>query len=72
MHGNCTTSLSIIPHDAFVPVCHDPGGPGLMFLLDTLDATEEHWRELPEPARLFFEEARAALLAALSFAQGVD
>lgn len=59
-------------NDHFWPVCHPGESPGLDFLLDTLDATELAWRELPGPAPLFVEEVRSALLEALGFPQGVD
>jgi hypothetical protein len=33
----------------------------LSFSLDALDASEEYWRELPDPYPLFIEEARRGL-----------
>jgi hypothetical protein len=42
----------------------------LEFLLDTLDATEELWRELPAPCSLFMEEIRQALSLAVGVGHG--
>jgi hypothetical protein len=42
----------------------------LGFLLDTFDATEDYWQELPAPCPLFIEEVRRALCEAVEVDNG--
>jgi hypothetical protein len=42
----------------------------LSFLLDTIDASQPFWQELPDPYPLFIEEARKALIEGVGLSNG--
>ena len=54
--------LNLLANDSIVPRTRPGEPPGLMFLLDSIDATELAWQQLPQPTPLFVEELRLALM----------
>lgn len=58
--------------DPIIPRLRKGEPPGLLFLLDLIDCTEEVWSELPSPGPVIAEFLRSELMVALGFPLSTD